>query len=75
MCDPDESAGLAADEPSTPVERRWARRIGGDFDQPAPTEEEKQDAIRVIREGPSTPEPLGDPIYCEAERIFEEAGR
>lgn len=71
-------AGLAAlppgpgDEPSTPVERRMADRMLG---RPItmPTEEEKRDAVRVLREGPCTPEPLGDPIYCEAERIFRDA--
>lgn len=65
---------LSVDEPSTPVERRMARRFLGEKLVP-PSDEEKADAIRVLRAGPDTPSPKGDAIYAEAERIFEEAGR
>lgn len=63
---------MGADVPSTPVERRMADRMLG---RPLtmPSEEEKRDAVRVLRDGPSTPDPLGDAIYCEAERIFADA--
>lgn len=62
---------LAADLPSTPVERRMARRFLG-HDLTPPTDEEKSDAIRVLRQGTSATDPKGDAIYAEAERIFAE---
>lgn len=65
------SGELAADLPSTPVERRMAQRFLGDA-LSTPTDEEKSDAIRVLRGGPMQPDPKGDAIYAEAERIFAE---
>jgi len=65
------AGGLSADVPSTPVERRMAKRFLGE-DLGYPSEEEKRDAIRVLRGGPMQPDPRGDAIYAEAERIFEE---
>jgi len=39
-----------------------------------PTEAEKIDAIKVLREGPLAAGPCDDPMYAMAERIFIEAG-
>lgn len=50
------------------LHRRWAGR-----DLEPPTEEEKADAIDVLREGWMADEPAHDPLYCEAERVFAEA--
>jgi hypothetical protein len=67
------AGGLSADVPSTPVERRMAFRWTHPFDDlDPPTDEEKRDAIRVLRDGPMQPDPRGDAIYAEAERIFAE---
>jgi len=57
--------------PSTPVERRMARRFLGEALDP-PTDAEKRDAIRVLGGGHMQPDPKGDAIYAEAERIFAE---
>ena len=55
-----------------PVMLRWMQRMSNSKLNP-PSEEEKLDAVQVLREGPPDGEP--DPLYQEAERIFEEAGR
>jgi hypothetical protein len=48
-----------------------ARRFLGEALDP-PTDAEKSDAIRVLRGGHMQPDPKGDAIYAEAERIFIE---
>jgi hypothetical protein len=48
-----------------------ARRFLGEALDP-PTDAEKSDAIRVLGGGPMQPDPKGDAIYAEAERIFAE---
>ena len=68
---PAQQRALAADVPSTPVERRMAKRFLGEPMGP-PTDEEKRDAIRVIGEDMGGWNPKGDAIHCEAERIFAE---
>jgi hypothetical protein len=65
------AGSLAADIPSTPVERRMARRFLGEDLRP-PTDEEKADAIRVLRDDYPSLSPKADAIYVEAERIFAE---
>ena len=57
-----------------PVAARYARRVSEHRVDP-PTEEEKRDAILVLKEGPFAVEPHYDKLYAEAERIFEEASR
>lgn len=54
-----------------PIMARLARRMTG---RPLwePTDEEKRDAIDVLRDGPDGD---FDPLYREAERIFAEAGQ
>ncbi len=49
------------------LHHHWA---GHDLE--APTEEEKHDAIEVLREGSTTEDPLLDPLYAMAERVFVE---
>jgi hypothetical protein len=50
------------------LQRRWTTHAVG-----PPTEAEKRDAILVLAEGWLADEPAHDPLYVEAERIFEEA--
>lgn len=58
--------------PAPPVVARWLRRLAGRLME-SPTEDEKRDSVRVLKQGPPLQgEP--DPIYLEAERIFQEGG-
>lgn len=53
------------------LHRRWTTtRAPG-----PPTEAEIRDAILVLAEGYLADHPRHDPLYAEAERIFEEASR
>lgn len=54
-----------------PVMERLMARWGG-RDLSPPTEEEKQDAIEVLRDGTWADDPSVDPLYAEAERVFED---
>ena len=51
------------------LHHHWA---GHELDPP--TDEEKADAVDILREGPVTRDPVMDPLYAMAERIFAEAG-
>lgn len=57
-----------------PVMSRLSRRWSG-HRVDRPTEDEKRDAILVLAEGWTSDHPRHDPLYAEAERIFEEASR
>ena len=57
-----------------PVFFRYMRRQWG-LPIFEPTETEKRDAIRILKEGPWTDDVRDDPIYCEAERIFMDASQ
>jgi hypothetical protein len=57
-----------------PVFFRYMRRQWG-IPMFLPSEGEKQDAIRILKEGAWTDNPRDDPIYCEAELIFVEASQ
>lgn len=57
-----------------PVAARFAARMAGRT-LPMPTDAERADAILVLKEGPMLhDDPITDPLYAEAERIFAEAG-
>jgi len=58
-----------------PVMSRLLRRWTTFTAMPLPTEEEKADAILVLKEGWVADHPKHDPLYMEAFTIFEEAGR
>jgi len=59
-----------------PLMAREAARLAGQTLR-APTDEERRDAIAILREGPDIlpdQEPRDDPLYAAAERVFAEAG-
>lgn len=58
-----------------PVMSRLQRRRTTFTAMGPPTEAEKRDAILVLAEGWYADCPEHDPLYREAERIFEEASR
>lgn len=58
-----------------PVMARLRRRWTTPRDLKPPTDVEKRDAILVLAEGYLADSPAHDPLYAEAERIFEEASR
>lgn len=57
-----------------PTMHRLLWRLSGRTLGP-PSEEEKQDAIEVLRRGTMLDDPSDDALYAEAERVLDEAGR
>jgi hypothetical protein len=55
-----------------PLQLRWMRRVVHGEQVPAPTDDEKRDAIRYLKDGPQSAEPADDALYREAELVFRD---